>query len=82
MSYIMIRRSLEGRAEDPSCRSHFNHLIRVLTANSSKDTKARLDGLVGCDDTIGGQDGLGWADWGGPATTALRLGFLVGADPG
>jgi hypothetical protein len=76
VSYIMIRRPLEGRAEDPSCRSYFNHLIRVLTANSSKDTKARLDGLLGCDDTIGGQDGLGWA-----GHNRVAVGFSCGRGP-
>ena len=61
----MMPRPAEGRAEDPSCRSWFNHPIRVLTANYSKDTKTYLDRHWGCDDTIDGQDGrmtgLMWA---------------------
>ena len=65
--YIRRPRPVEGRAEEPSCRSWFNHPIRVLTANSSKDTRACLNGLMGCEDTIDGQDGrmtgLMWAGW-------------------
>jgi hypothetical protein len=66
-SYIMMPSPVEGRAEDPCCRSWFNHWIRVLTANYSKDTKAFLEELLGCDDAIDGQDGrmtgLIWAGW-------------------
>jgi hypothetical protein len=80
--YIRRPRPVDGRAEEPSCRSWFNHPIRVVTANYSKDTRACLNGLERCehDRRTGWQDD--WIDVSGVATTALRLGYLVGADPG
>jgi hypothetical protein len=50
--------------------------------NSWKATKACLNGLERCehDRRTGWQDD--WIDVSGVATTALRLGFLVGVDPG